>query len=185
MLNKRTIEAIGALWPAWKPTPLMLAMWKALLDDLQDEEIDLAVLYHAQRSVYPPTVSEIRAAVERIDSAQGGSEHPRTPAEAWGQIERYREWAQGPCDTNKPEVVPEAWDVARDLMGANWQHSQTWAKDRAANRSRFMDAWSQEDRRCSEEAAAIRAMRALQDPSDGSLLPIASLLTLPKPRKES
>lgn len=51
---------ISDLWPTWKPSPGMLALWGRLLEDLQPKEVEAAVLLHACESQFPPSLSDIR-----------------------------------------------------------------------------------------------------------------------------
>ena len=188
-MNRAIADFIADLWPQWKPTKAMLQLWSASLAQVPLERLVEAIALHAERSQFPPTLADMRALTAPQEADQSCA------LEEWGQLERYREWSQSLPDIThtdsdtaaevrekaKPVVSSLAQEVAHLVMGPRWKYSETWAKDRVANRARFVELYQHQERREMLAADRTRVRKVL---GHGAPAAIRELMAQCLPRVE-
>ena len=60
---------------------MLVELWVNMLDDIEFEVAEIAIKRHLSKSVFPPTIADIRQHIADLKY----SKHP-TPLEAWGKV---------------------------------------------------------------------------------------------------
>lgn len=144
----KALKVLSVTYPAWKVDEETVAVWAALLSDVQPEEVLRAAIEWCRTpSEFPPKPGEIRALAMKPEDA------PLTAEEAWGQVMseiRRVGWIGTPVWTS------EAVKRAASALGS-WRTLCSQTSDQlSANRAHFMRiyaAFAQKHGRMAEQNA--------------------------------
>ncbi|MUT66036.1 replicative helicase loader/inhibitor [Paenibacillus sp. NEAU-GSW1] len=153
----RILSANYRKWPEEGKEDDVISLWDMMLSDLSLDVAKKAVQYHLSRSVYPPTVADIREAAAKVSN-------PRTLdwIEAWEKIGTairrfgfYRE-------KEALESMPD--EVARMAKQFTWREL-CLNENIDTLRAQFRMAWETQTKRNNEQRILpLELMDALENP---------------------
>lgn len=151
----------------------LIALYALKLSDLDPDQISAA--FELIGGKYPPSYHEIREAIARINSGQIGE---KSAEDVWGEVlrecSRVGAWLpefRAHYETERPGFTPQdgpgGFDDAtqRAISAVGWNNICLASEEasKAANRKRFIDAYTSERARVIEIAKLSPASRALVD----------------------
>lgn len=149
----RVLSANYRNWPADGKEEDTVLLWQSMLSDIDEPVARAAVKYHLSRSVYPPTIADIRNAVSVITS-------PNTmdAIEAWDligeAIRKYGFYRETEAMASLPENVA---DMARRFK---WREL-CLNENVDTLRAQFRMAWETMEKRRKEERAMLPEIREM------------------------
>lgn len=153
----RIISANYRNWPENGKEEDVVTLWEMMLGDMEVEIAKKAIQVHLSRSVYPPTVADIKDAAEKVSG-------PRTldAIEAWDMIGRairkFGYYRQVEAMESLPDDVAE---MARRFTWDELCHSENVDTLRA----QFRMAWEAQSKRIKEYGVMPREIRELIESS--------------------
>lgn len=151
----------------------LIALYSLKLADLDPQQISAA--FELIGGQYPPSYHQIREAIARINTGQIGE---RSAEDAWGDVLRrvskvgawrpeFREHYRETLPAFTPQDGPGDFDDAtqRAISAVGWNNICLAEEEasKAANRKRFLDAYTSERARVIEIAKLSPASRSLVD----------------------
>jgi len=153
----RVLSANYRNWPADGKEEDTVLLWESMLADITFDVGQAAVKAHLSRSVYPPTIADIRDAAAMIESP-----HVMDAIEAWDLIGRairkYGYYRQEEAMASLPEDVAE---MARRFTWSELCHSENVDTLRA----QFRMAWDAQAKRIRDHGVMPRDIRELIESS--------------------
>jgi hypothetical protein len=146
----RILSANYRNWPEEGKEADTVELWAMMLSDIPIETAQQAIMMHISRSVYPPTVADIREAASRFSGP------PTMDAmDAWeyitGAIRRYGLYRESEALASLPD------EVARMAKRFGWRELCT-NENPDTLRAQFRMAWETQNKRSKEKAVLAPAL---------------------------
>ena len=140
-------------WPEQGKEVATVQLWEMMLSDLDVHTAQKAAMIHMSRSVYPPTIADIREAASRITGPQ-----IMDAIEAWAQVTKavrlYGYYRQQEALTSMSE------EVAHMVKNFGWQ--EICMNDNPDTlRAQFRMAWETQNKRKKEGSLFAPELSAL------------------------